>query len=131
MPVSDFCVACKLLVYYHYVYVKYFPHLALQNKLTVVDKCFVPALFMIKGKIMKKYIYQTAYELLSSGMKIVLAKIIRRTGSTPRNVGAMCIVTPDEVFGTVGGGLMEHKVISRCRELLDQGQSTHNLQKKE
>jgi xanthine/CO dehydrogenase XdhC/CoxF family maturation factor len=66
-----------------------------------------------KGKIMKKHIYQTAYELLSSGMKIVLAKIIRRSGSTPRDVGAMCIVTPTEVFGTVGGGLMEHKVIVR------------------
>lgn len=73
---------------------------------------------------MKKHIHQTTYELLSSGRKLVLAKTIKRSGSTPRDVGAMCIVSQNrEIFGTVGGGLMEHKVIVRCQELLEQGKS--------
>jgi xanthine dehydrogenase accessory factor len=78
---------------------------------------------------MKKHIYQTAYELLSSGKKIILAKIIRRSGSTPRDVGAMCIVSHDitnnnkEIFGTIGGGLMEYQVMVRCHELIEQGKS--------
>ena len=67
---------------------------------------------------MKKNIYQTACELLLSGQRIILAKTIRRSGSTPRDVGSMCIITETgELFGTVGGGLLEYQVQTRAGEL--------------
>ncbi|MCK5097322.1 MAG: XdhC family protein, partial [Desulfobacteraceae bacterium] len=45
---------------------------------------------------MEQDIYSKVYELLSAGQKIVLARTIRRSGSTPRDVGSMCIITEDE-----------------------------------
>jgi xanthine dehydrogenase accessory factor len=73
---------------------------------------------------MKKNIYQTACELLLSGQRIILAKTIRRSGSTPRDVGSMCIITESgELFGTVGGGLLEYQVQTRAGELFKEKMS--------
>lgn len=73
---------------------------------------------------MGKNIYITAYELLSSGQKIVLAKTIRRSGSTPRDVGSMCIITQEgELIGTVGGGILEYRVQKQAEALLKQEES--------
>jgi len=70
---------------------------------------------------MGKNIYIKVYELLSSGQKIVLAKTIRRSGSTPRDVGSMCIITQEgELIGTIGGGILEYRVQKRAVELLKQ-----------
>ncbi len=70
---------------------------------------------------MGKNIYIKAYELLSSGKKIVLAKTIRRSGSTPRDVGSMCIITEEgKLIGTVGGGTLEYRVQKRATALLKQ-----------
>ncbi len=69
-------------------------------------------------------IYLKACELLSSGRKIVLAKIIRRSGSTPRDVGSMCIVTEDDkMIGTVGGGKMESLLRKKAMELFGESKS--------
>ncbi|MCP3876026.1 MAG: XdhC family protein [Desulfobacteraceae bacterium] len=71
-----------------------------------------------------KNIYTTAYELLSSGQKIVLARTIRRSGSTPRDVGSMCIITQKgELIGTVGGGALEFKVQKKAMDLFKQEKS--------
>ena len=73
---------------------------------------------------MGKNIFITAYELLSSGQKIVLARTIRRSGSTPRDVGSMCIITQEgDLIGTVGGGILEYRVQKRAVELLKQEES--------
>ena len=73
---------------------------------------------------MGKNIYIKVYELLSSGQKIVLAKTIRRSGSTPRDVGSMCIITQEgKLIGTVGGGTLEYRVQKRAMELLKQEKS--------
>ena len=74
---------------------------------------------------MKKNIYQMACELLLSGQNIILAKTIRRSGSTPRDVGSMCIFTETgELFGTVGGGLLEYQVQTRARDLFKEKTSS-------
>ncbi|MCD4742874.1 MAG: XdhC family protein [Desulfobacteraceae bacterium] len=71
---------------------------------------------------MEKDIYSLVYELLLSGQKIVLARTIRRSGSTPRGVGSMCIITEDEkLFGTIGGGLLEYKVQKQAIKLFKEG----------
>jgi len=73
---------------------------------------------------MGENIYLKVHELLSAGQKIILARTIRRSGSTPRNVGSMCIITEKgELFGTVGGGALEYQVQQKAIELLQQEQS--------
>jgi len=50
--------------------------------------------------------------LLSSGESLVIAVIIARSGSAPREVGARMIIRKDgETIGSVGGGLLEAKVL--------------------
>lgn len=69
---------------------------------------------------MGENIYQKAYDLLLSSQKIVLAKTIRRSGSTPRDVGSMCIITEKgELIGTVGGGLLEYQVQKKAMTLFN------------
>ncbi|CCK79683.1 MULTISPECIES: XdhC family aldehyde oxidoreductase maturation factor [Desulfobacula] len=73
---------------------------------------------------MGKNLYLKAYDLLSSGKKIILARTIRRSGSTPRDVGSMCIITEDgDLIGTVGGGLLEYKVQQKAKTLLKEKES--------
>ncbi len=70
---------------------------------------------------MKQHLYQKAYELLAQGRRLILAKTVRRSGSTPRDVGAMCLVTDaGELIGTIGGGLMEFQVQTRAVDLLNE-----------
>ncbi len=69
-------------------------------------------------------LYFKAEELLSRGKKIIFAKIIRRSGSTPRDVGSMCIISENgDLYGTVGGGALEYKAQKRAIELLKSGKS--------
>jgi len=73
---------------------------------------------------MGQHIYITACDLLCSGKKIILVKTIRRSGSTPRDIGSMCIVTQDnQLIGTVGGGLLEHKAQQQAMSLFEKGTS--------
>lgn len=73
---------------------------------------------------MEKELYSKVNELLLSGQKIIIARTIRRSGSTPRDVGSMCIVTEDEeLFGTVGGGLLEYQVQEQAKKLFKDGAS--------
>ena len=51
----------------------------------------------------------------------VLATIIARHGSTPRDVGAKMLVLPDgSIVGSVGGGIMEHYTVQAAQKLLAQ-----------
>ena len=67
-------------------------------------------------------IAETAYECLSRGEPLVLAKIISQQGSTPRTAGTQMVVTGGGThFGTIGGGVMEARVIEQCLGLLTGG----------
>ncbi|MCK5543408.1 MAG: XdhC family protein [Desulfobacterales bacterium] len=73
---------------------------------------------------MEQDIYSKVNELLLSGQKIVLVRTIRRSGSTPRGVGSMCIITEDEkLIGTVGGGLLEYQVQEQAIKLFKEEKS--------
>jgi xanthine dehydrogenase accessory factor len=68
---------------------------------------------------MKQNIYVQASDLLSSEERLVLARIIKRTGSAPRAVGSKCVIRQDgSVVGTIGGGSLEHMVIERAKIVL-------------
>ena len=57
----------------------------------------------------------------------VLATIIARHGSTPRDVGAKMLILPDgNTVGSVGGGIMEHYTVQAAQKLL--AQAAHTLQ---
>ena len=62
--------------------------------------------------------FNEVYKFLKQGKPIVLIKIIKRSGSTPRKAGTSCFVCEKgTVTGTIGGGLLEHKIISRAKQL--------------
>lgn len=59
-------------------------------------------------------------DLLESGEDLVLATIVAQSGSTPRTAGAKMIIRSDgQTFGTVGGGLVEAKVIETARQVFE------------
>ncbi len=56
---------------------------------------------------------------LEQGSGGVLATVVRRTGSAPRDVGAKMLVTEaGEMFGTVGGGQLESDACAKAREIM-------------
>jgi len=69
-------------------------------------------------------IHTIVHRLLTAGEKLILARIIRRSGSAPRDVGSMCVVTEDRVYGSVGGGSIEYQMVQSARLLLDTAESS-------
>ncbi|WP_426322547.1 xanthine dehydrogenase accessory protein XdhC [Microbacterium sp. E-13] len=56
---------------------------------------------------------------------IVTLAMVR--GHAPRNGGAKMVVSPGEVFGTIGGGNLEATAIARAREMLGSGTAEPDL----
>ena len=69
-----------------------------------------------------KEIYPKIIELFQDDRFSVLATIIRQAGPTPRGVGTKCLIMEDGSFkGTIGGGIIEAKVIAGAAEVFDKG----------
>lgn len=60
-------------------------------------------------------VYRIAHELLSNGVSFAYATIISQDGATPRGAGSKMLVLPDRIEATIGGGLMEARVIDTAR----------------
>ncbi|HVT43412.1 MAG TPA: XdhC/CoxI family protein [Thermoanaerobaculia bacterium] len=61
---------------------------------------------------------------LKERRSVVIATIVRDSGSVPRTTGARMLVYADQLtLGTVGGGLFEALVIRDAMEVLDRGRS--------
>lgn len=56
-------------------------------------------------------------ELLDSKESGVLCILTEKKGSSPRDVGSMMLVTENGVIDTIGGGIMERRVIDRARTI--------------
>lgn len=54
-------------------------------------------------------------ELLNSKEAGILCIIIEKTGSAPRGVGSMMLITPDSQIDTLGGGAIENQVIKDAK----------------
>ena len=48
----------------------------------------------------------------------IMARIVHKEGSSPRSVGSMMFITESGLYGTVGGGAVELKVIEKARQML-------------
>jgi xanthine dehydrogenase accessory factor len=69
-------------------------------------------------------IYEALSQLERSGKAGVLCTIISAQGSTPRRGGSKMLVFPDgSTTGTVGGGELEHRVITEALETLREGRT--------
>ncbi len=49
---------------------------------------------------------------------VARASLIDVKGSAPREVGAMMLISPDDIWETIGGGTLEFEVMQQARELL-------------
>ena len=56
-----------------------------------------------------------------AGRSAVLVSIVAAKGSVPRAPGTRMVVTEEDLFGTIGGGHLEHKAIAIARDLLVDG----------
>ncbi|MCR4656604.1 MAG: XdhC family protein [Lachnospiraceae bacterium] len=53
--------------------------------------------------------------------KMILATIIRREGSAPREAGAKMLFTGDSAINTIGGGLLEARAKKKALEMIEKG----------
>ena len=54
---------------------------------------------------------------------VVRASLVGVKGSSPREAGAMMLITPHTIWQTIGGGTLEHQVMSRARDMMNSAQS--------
>lgn len=65
-------------------------------------------------------VFIEAKQLLKEGKNIVLARVVALKGSAPRAAGTKCIILEKgRIIGTIGGGLMEHLVIQKAKEVFE------------
>ncbi len=63
-------------------------------------------------------IVEAAGDLLAQGRGFVMATIIRQQGSAPRTSGTRMLITPgQQIFGTIGGGLLEARVMQAAAQM--------------
>ncbi len=58
---------------------------------------------------------------LSAQVSVIRVTLTRVRGSSPRNVGTDMFVAPHTLYGTIGGGQLEHMAIERARAMLSDG----------
>ena len=63
-------------------------------------------------------VWTLAAARLRAGAPVALLLVLRSTGSSPGRQGFKMAVTADEVAGSIGGGIMEHKWVELARQRL-------------
>jgi xanthine dehydrogenase accessory factor len=56
---------------------------------------------------------------LDASPSAALVEVAEAKGSTPREKGAWMLVSPERIFGTIGGGQLEFIAIAKAREVLE------------
>lgn len=64
---------------------------------------------------------------LSNPGPVASLRLTRVRGSSPRGTGTVMYVRQDRLWGTIGGGQLEHMAIEAAREMLRAGQSAQHL----
>ncbi len=74
---------------------------------------------MAPGRKRNMDIFDIVVNCLENGSHGVLATVIKRAGSAPRDVGAKMFVADDgSIFGTVGGGQLESNAHDKAKEIM-------------
>lgn len=71
---------------------------------------------------------QALIALDAAGTPHVLVTVASSRGSAPREAGAKMVVTQDRLYGSVGGGNLEHKACAMARRLLAEGVNEPTLE---
>ena len=78
-------------------------------------------------------VYAKILELLKENRKVALCTIVSAQGSAPLPVGSkMIVLEGGEIFGTIGGGELEHGIIGDALEVIAESKaalSHHDLKK--
>ena len=68
--------------------------------------------------------------LMESPVERMLATIVSRKGSAPRDVGTKMLIGADgTTVGTIGGGCMEAAAVRRARQLMISREKNHEIYK--
>src|SRR5436190_13090383 len=62
--------------------------------------------------------YQMMQQQLQEKKRLILMVVIVNEGSSPGRKGFKMLVTENEMHGTIGGGIMEHKLVEYSQSLL-------------
>ncbi len=69
-------------------------------------------------------LYETIGQYAKEEKKGILARVIQRAGSAPRDVGAMMLIGSDgKCFGTVGGGRLESDTVKEAQKNMNLGET--------
>jgi xanthine dehydrogenase accessory factor len=71
------------------------------------------------GKLMILDFYKKLSKILQSEKRLVLMVVVANEGSSPGRKGFKMLVTKNHMYGTIGGGIMEHKLVEFAESLLD------------
>ena len=74
---------------------------------------------------MEILILKTLYDKIKKNQSVALVTLIESSGATPRKAGTIMGVTKDEIIGTVGGGLIEFKVIELARQCIEKNENKY------
>lgn len=69
-------------------------------------------------------LWQFVFENTSAGVKTALLVVLESLGSSPGRHGFCMAITETELCGSIGGGIMEHKMVELVREQLRKDQQT-------
>ncbi|MEP7238392.1 MAG: XdhC family protein [Ferruginibacter sp.] len=74
-------------------------------------------------------VWKFIQEKLAAGKNIMLLYVLQSEGSSPGRQGfKMAVADDDEFCGTIGGGIMEHKLVEKAKKLLQQNETATSLQ---
>ena len=63
--------------------------------------------------------YRKIQQILQSEKRLVLMVVISNEGSSPGRKGFKMLINKTQMYGTIGGGIMEHKLVELAESLLD------------
>jgi len=75
-------------------------------------------------------VWEFIHQKLKHNIKIILLWVLESEGSSPGRRGfKMAVAADGEFTGTIGGGIMEHKLVEKAKSLLSDGVSSISLQR--
>ncbi|TBX65572.1 XdhC/CoxI family protein [Flavobacterium silvisoli] len=63
--------------------------------------------------------YKKVQQVLQEEKRLILMVVVANEGSSPGRKGFKMLVSQQQMYGTIGGGIMEHKLVEFAESLLD------------
>ncbi len=63
--------------------------------------------------------YKKVQQILQQEKRLILMVVIANEGSSPGRKGFKMLVSKQQMYGTIGGGIMEHKLVEYAESLID------------